>query len=300
MYMKKIMKTFGAFLFLLTLSGMWACKDTWVMYDTDQKNRLYFYHKNLPIDSTILVNEVSFAFVTDETLNHRIEIRLMGLPADYDRQFEIQVLHDDTPQLDYGDVIRDVVDGVEGEDFEVLSTVVPAGSVVGYIDLKINRTAKMLDKAVSIPIVVKETDEFMAQPNNMCKVIVTDGEPACPDWWKVEWQGVVYNWYMYLGDYSAAKYRKLLELYHGIEDTNPVLFEDLVNTYGLYFDNEEAELTLGFFNKRTPTVWAKYVLIPLYEYWKENYPDAERGPGYTDKSVNALTGGWRNPIRLYR
>lgn len=37
---------------------------------------------------------------------------------------------------------------------------------------------------------------------------------------------------MYLGEFREEKYRKLLELYHGIEELNPSLYAEMVEQFG--------------------------------------------------------------------
>ena len=58
------------------------------------------------------------------------------------------------------------------------------------------------------------------------------------------------------------------------------------------------EIRTGFFhNSNNPykMAWNRYVLSPLYEYYKTNYPDLE-----TYGTYNSGTGtGWRDPVNIY-
>ena len=220
-------------------------------------------------------------------------------------------LPDTITTISFGQEIRNVVNAVEGEDFELVEAVLPARATSGVIRLKINRTGKMLTNVVSIFMVVKENDQFKPLARNACRVLISDGEPMCPNWWVYPYatsDGKTYFWHQYAGDFTPQKYLKFLELYHDIEKTNPSLYQQLEEQYGTYLDklqySEETgeydtQIPFGFFQTQKPTVWAKYVLIPLFQYCQDmGWP--ERGKGYTDSSVSVMVGGWRDPVRLYR
>lgn len=288
-----------------------ACKGTWVMYDPSQKDHLYFYEQAQSEDSTLLVENVSFVFETEDEITVEVPVRLMGMPSDKARNFEMSFLTDTLSSVNFGQETRQVVNAVQGEDFELVEAVVPAQAVSGVIRLKILRTGKMLSNVVSLLMVVKEDALFKPLARNACRLLISDGEPLCPNWWTYPYatgDGQTYFWHQYAGDFTPQKFLKFLELYHDIANTNPSLYQQLEAQYGTYLDklqyNEDtgeydSPIPFGFFQTQKPTVWAKYVLIPLYQYAQEQgWP--ERGKGYTDSSVTAMVGGWRDPVRLYR
>ena len=112
---------------------------------------------------------------------------------------------------------------------------------------------------------------------------------------------------MYLGNFTPDKYRKVLEFYHGIEDTNPSLYKTMVEQFGENIDNDyytglngqQLRMSMGFMvNRQNPhkMAWLRYVLCPLFDYYSTNYPDLEY---YTTGSVNVTTRGRRDPANNY-
>ena len=71
-------------------------------------------------------------------------------------------------------------------------------------------------------------------------------------------------------------------------------YEEAVNKYGKYLDKEG--ITAGFYQKDNPAVWAKYVLIPLYEHYKAN-PIPNDCPFAESGNQGEF---WRDPVALYR
>ena len=76
---------------------------------------------------------------------------------------------------------------------------------------------------------IAESDEFQGVPRNVHRILISDGIAACPNWW---YHTTTIQWYMYLGEFREEKYRKLLELYHGIEELNPSLYAEMVEQFG--------------------------------------------------------------------
>lgn len=67
---------------ILTLAG---CKDTWLMYDTSQKDHLYF-------EVTSALPQVSFSLIEDQQIEYNVAVKMMGMPVDYDRTFSIEYI----------------------------------------------------------------------------------------------------------------------------------------------------------------------------------------------------------------
>ena len=173
----------------------------------------------------------------------------------------------------------------------------------GRIEVTVKRTEKLKDKTASLVLQIAESDEFQGVPRNVHRILISDGIAACPNWW---YHTATIQWYMYLGEFREEKYRKLLELYHGIEELNPSLYAEMVEQFGENIDNKTyttktggtADMSTGFFvrsNNPYKMAWLRYVLGPLYEYYKTNYPDLE-----TYGTYNSGTGtGWRDPANAY-
>lgn len=287
-------------------AGFVSCGDTWLKYDTSRKGKLYFSTgKGTDLDKYIST-DVSFALLDESVkeLPATVTVSLMGTIADYDRTFAVTAIHDTTSYFTSGGIHRELVDAKEGEDYTLGQLFIPAGAVKGEIEVTVKRTEKILTKTASLVLQIAETDLFEGVPRNVYRILISDGEPACPTWWRYDANN---EWYMYLGIFTPGKYRKLLEFYHGIGDTNPSLYAKLVEQYGENIDKKQKnastgeleDLRMGFMHSNSnpyKLAWVRYVLCPMFDYYSTNYPDAEV---YTDKSVNVTTKGWRNPDYNY-
>jgi hypothetical protein len=86
-----------------------------------------------------------------------------------------------------------------------------------------------------------------------------------------------------------------------MEESNPVIFEQMVAKYGYNLDNPDIETV--FFQKTDPAVWATYVLIPLYNYFKDLYAANPEHPDATiDTFADKGTAGayWKDPVGLLK
>ena len=176
--------------------------------------------------------------------------------------------------------------------------------VEGQIDVTLKRTEKIMTKTASLVLQIAQNEEFEGVPRNVYRFLISDGTAACPYWW---YYSATQQWYQYTGEFRQDKYRKLLELYHGIAESNPTLYASMVEQYGENIDNDyytglngqQLRMSMGFMvNRQNPhkMAWLRYVLCPLFDYYSTNYPDLEY---YTTGSVNVTTGGWRDPANNY-
>lgn len=295
---------FNILIVLSAAGGFLSCSDTWLKYDTSQKNKLYFSDGAQSLDR-YLSTEAPFALLDESVkeIRQTIPVKLLGMIADHDRTFEVQAIHDTTTNYTTGGVARELYDAVEGEDYTIDELIVPAGAVEGRIEVTVKRTEKLKDKTASLVLQIAESDEFQGVPRNVHRILISDGIAACPNWW---YHTATIQWYQYLGEFREEKYRKLLDLYHGIEELNPTLYAEMVKEFGENIDNETYttktggtdKMTTGFFvrsNNPYKMAWLRYILGPLYEYYKTNYPDLE-----TYGTYNSGTGtGWRDPANAY-
>lgn len=297
---------FSILLLLGAGASLTSCKDTWLTYDTSQRDKLYFPIENMKDLNQYISTDVSFALLDESVgeLRKTVPVAVMGMVADHDRTFAVRAIHDTTSYFTSGGIQRELVDAAAGEDYTLGTLVIPAGAVKGEFEVIVKRTPKLLDKTASLVLQISENDEFEGLPRNVYRILISDGEPACPLWWRYDANT---EWYQYLGIFTSAKYRKLLEFYHGIGDTNPALYKTMIQQYGENIDKEEyttssgtpAAMTMGFMvrsNNPQKLAWVRYVLCPMFDYYSTHYPDAEV---YTDKAVNVTTKGWRNPDYNY-
>lgn len=297
--MKKIIILFSTMLFLV------SCEGTWLMYDTSQKDRLYIEVQQNP-------GVVSMALLPDE-VSYTIPVRLMGMPSGSDRYFSVEFIeaeNDETILVDNVEV--PVMTARKGTDFELSELVLPAGEVVAPVILTLKRQPEMADNYMSIKFRIVENEDFrpadyddtdlQAIVSGQYHLYVTDGEVACPDWWDASTSKEnLKGWTLYTGKFYPAKLRKLLEFYHDMENSNPDLYEQLVAQCGENLDKESLEAL--FFQKTNVAVWANYVMIPLYNYYKSYYED-EANKDDPNKETFASSGSagtyWKDPIGMLR
>lgn len=280
-----------------------ACNGTWLKYDTSAPDRLYFKVGGV-------TNVHSFALIAEDEIEVSYPVQILGTPKNEDRVLPVKVLSElndgETIQVGSEDVA--VWNAREGVDFEVDEVVLPAGKVATSINFRLKRTSSLNGVYRKITVSFEENGQFLrmdADSSNLKQIItpkltfyMTDGEPACPEWWKTASGGVDYEWGMYYGTYFPAKFRKLLEFYHGIKDINPLLYDELLVKYGENIDKEG--LPRNFMSTQDQSIWATYVLIPLHAYYQEYYkehPENAEGFANTGDLTNRT---WGDPMRLLR
>lgn len=302
--MKKNISSVVFFLisFMMLLS---SCEGTWIMYDTAQKDHLY-------IETQLSAPAVSFALVSDQELTHNVKVKMMGMPVDQDRTFSVEFLEPSVASVMTGGQTVETYKAVSGTDYVAPSFVMPAGAVETTLSFTLKRSEAIKTKFASIRFRILENDEFlpMTQDSTDIKAIVSaeyevmfnDGDPVCPAWWDSSSGSTnLFGWNMNVGKFYVAKYRKFLELFHAMEEANPVIYEQMVEKYGYNLDKPDIEKV--FFQKTDPAVWATYVLIPLYNYFKELYEDNPTHPDATIETfANSGTAGtyWKDPVGLLK
>ena len=297
----KTLKIYKA-LCLTALTIMAAgCKGTWIMYDQEQKDHLYF-------EVTSATN-VSFSLTDATTMTQTVPVKMMGMPRDHERVISLTWLDPEKAEAEDG---TGIVKAVEGTDFTVSDLVIPAGEICGNIVFTINRTEGMKTAIHDIRFSIAENDDFLplkADSTSISKILtpvfdikVSDGEPLCPDWWDATAGSGddLKGWTMYLGKYYPAKFRKMLEFYHDMKAKNPIFYEDCLAKYGENLDKKG--ITKNFFASENPAAWASYVLIPLCEYYKTWYSGHPDDPNVETIQTKSGTVGkyWRDPIALLR
>lgn len=292
---------------VLIVSSTFSCNDTWVMYDRDQKSHLV-----ITGNDTILTSTYSIVFEVESSFIYEIPISIMGLPAQGNLTFEVEAMQDDITSWTIGMDERPVINATNGIDFEVGNLIIEEGKTRGKIPLKIYRKDYMSESFVSILLKIKENDNYQPMYRDYFRLLVVDGEPACPAWWTNAYPPDQYHipgWAMYLGKFTPEKYRRLLSLYWETEETNPIFYNDIYEQYGRYlseyYEGEDGQLVqtrASFLSIEKPSLWATYVLVPLCEYYKEYY--ANNDPDEEDEEIKTGTGTngeyWRDPIYLLR
>lgn len=302
------MKTIAkSFIITVSLFAVTSCKGTWLMYDESQTPLLYF-------EENLQTHSASFAMIPDDEISVSATVYVMGAPADYDRQYKVEYIDAKPDQMFVaGGMSYPVVSARPGTDFQLGDLVVPAGEVKTSLNITIFRQPEMSQgRFVQVGIRLAENDAFKpcAADSTSGKILtpefrffVTDGEPSCPVWWRANSSSEL-GWHFNWGKFYPQKYRKLLEFYHATQETSPAFFDYCVEHYGYYLDAEpDKELNNNmntFWRTAYAAAWAKYVALPLYEYYTQWYTEHPDDPNYEemgDANVSITRQvGWGNPM----
>jgi len=307
----------GLFPAFLILAG---CQGTWVMYDTTQPNHIYFMEAKQ-------THMVSFSLIPEDELVLSASVFLMGMPADHDRECKIQFLTAAEGEiLETGGIQYAVQTARPGIDYQADAVIIPAGQTSGTLRLTIRRTPEMLadHQLLKVGIRLSDNENFLAVAPDSSKTsailtpyfyaYVSDGEPACPSWWRNTSNGVL-GWHFNLGQFYPGKYRRMLQLFHDTETSNPGFFQWASAAYGYNLDepnlayyavtstspasdeDRKTDMMNTFWRKRYASAWARYVFMPLYNYYKEKYEKNPTDPEWERMgTVNQNTRqGWADP-----
>ena len=294
------MKTIIKLMCIAAAFALVSCQGTWLMYDTGQKDRLYFEVLQTP-------EIASFALINDESICYKATVKMMGMPVDYDRTFHIEYIPAEEGEMhNNGTTDMPVLTAREGVDFKMGELVIPAGAVEADVNITLLKSDEMDDNYMKLTFKVVEDEEFLpmdpdstdlrAIVSPQFSLLVNAEDPVCPVWWDASTSGEdLFGWHRFLGKFYPDKFRKLLEYYHGINDVNPSLYEQLVAQYGENLDKEG--IVQAFFQKESPAMWATYVLIPLYNYYKEYYEQHPDDPNKEDMKTTSSPGNyWSDPV----
>ena len=282
-----------------------SCDGNWVMYDTGQKDHIYFQDRI----QTIMK---SFALLSTDEIDVAANVYVMGNVSDVDRPFKVESV--DTPAgtvLTFGGVEYPVISAREGVDFEVEDCVIPAGEVSTTINVRLKRQPEMKGGSyVRVHLRLVPYGNFEPLPADTInttvmspefQLYVNDGDPACPTWWRPA-SSKPAGWDYDLGNFYPSKFRKLLEFYHKTAETNPTFYEYCVAHYGENLDaepNADNFKMTRFWRQTYMAAWASEVFCPLFEYYEQYYKDHPDDPnfepmGTESVNINALIG-WGDP-----
>ena len=278
-----------------------SCKGTWLMYDTDQTPMIY-------IEESLQTKSSSFALIPEDEITITQEVHITGEPSDRDREFAIEYFNaEEGETFSTGNTSLPVSTARLGTDFDVENLLIPAGEVKASFTITIHRQPEMLDKYLLIGIKLSENEEFKpCTPDSLSsgkiltpyyKFYITDGEPTCPSGWHSNAKAPL-GWDFSWGNFYPQKFRKLLEYFHATEETNPTFYAFAVEKFGYNLENPTGEEK--FWRNAYAAAWAKYVAMPLYDYyvkWYAEHPDDPYFEEMGDDKVNINSRiGWGNPM----
>lgn len=220
-----------------------ACSHDYLRYDVNQKDGIYF----------ILQDSFEYKFNSvnlQDSMQVGAEIHLLGLPQDYDREIEVELIDSLTT------AVKDIHFRFENK------AILKAGELETRVSLTFYRTRdpELYTKRLCVGYRVKENEYFRLVPGMVSptfRAILITEQVARPIWWSNT----------YLGPYSEGLYKDFMDQYMSLETTNPTIYKTIENFVGYMFSN----------SINSPNVWdnyeypmVKFIIHPLYDYYQNN------------------------------
>lgn len=215
----------------------YACHDK-LMYDTAQKRSIYFEREKKN-------NPVHFSFISEEgdTFDYAIPLKTVGMPVASEQTASVTVVADSSTAK-------------EGVHYRITEPVIASGAVTAQLIVTLFRTPDMLNKPFVLYLRFEENDYFKPMDADDFVLHITDGEYTRPKWWKDA----------DLGNFSSGLFKRILEKYWELEEIRPVEYLFFEEEYGRLLENAPDWFWSGTYK----TIWVKYVLKPVWEYYQEN------------------------------
>lgn len=232
-----------------------ACEQTdYQLYDTTQKDYAYIEYIDENDQEATSVN-YNYGFDTRTSYTVSLPVKLMGMTADHDRPFTLEVADGTTMQ-----------EGVHYTiDHDAMH--IPAGGVETTVDITLLREndPQLLERECTLKLRLVPSEDLNVVGRDTFSITYSDIHPeVAPEWWTAGIQ-----------TYSICQYRyetavKFFELFYAMEEVNPTVVHEMTDRYGDYFVNAVSmqgplAMYLPFLNK--------YVLIDLWDWVNENYPE---------------------------
>jgi len=237
-------------MFLAGMLFCTACDDeNYPLYDVDQQDAVFMEYKN---QSGEIVDTLDYEFGFDIASSHQVvvPVRIMGLPRDRERTFKVVPVAENT-------------DMVENVHYTIESTVIAANAVKGEIVINLlrgNDTA-IQERQLVLNLRLEECADFHPVGRSDFRVRYSDIHPGKPDWWPASYIMPAYT-------YEIAQ--KFFEYFYKTEEVQSATFQKMITDYGDYF--VKARSLKGPF-AMYQSFLAKFVLIPLREYYRINDPE---------------------------
>lgn len=200
----------------LPLLAASCSEEDYKVYDTTQKDSVFFEYRNLKNEIDTMVN---YSFGYDIANVHTVEIpvKLMGMPVDRERVIKIETVAAET-------------DMVEGTHYTVSDNIIPAGQVEGVVKVNLlrDKDTQIQSQAKHLKITIGENDDLRSVGKNVIVINYDDIRPTKrPAWWPT---------YSPLPVWSFENTQLFFDYFYRLAPkANPAIFEEMVNAYGDYF-----------------------------------------------------------------
>lgn len=164
-----------------------ACEKEYQVYDADLETISFNLDKASNGEDNM---SYSFAFTPDRLVDTvDIPLQLSGFTASYDRQVNILVVSDSTTAL-------------EGDEYEIISAILPADSVNGVLKIKVCKSERIADMNVRVYFKIGASDDLVPGPISLRKLIFyITNQLTQPEGWPGQF-----------GDYSKVKHQFCIDV----------------------------------------------------------------------------------------
>ena len=242
---------------ILVMGIFYSCnQEDYMLYDTGKKDALYIEYKN---SKNLLVDTMSYSYGFDWATEYTfsIPVKVQGMPADFDRKIVLEPVADT-------DMVLGIHYTINEEDLYIRKNEV-ATSV--RVTLLRENDLALKSREFTLTLGLKTSAEFDTVGQSTLTILYSDIEPEFrPEWWADDL-------------YDIPKYRydliqHFFRLFYATADLNPVVYNEMIGRYGEFFIN--AAKMQGPF-AMYENYLARYVLLPMYEYYEENDPQVLEG-----------------------
>lgn len=189
-------------LFILTLlagaTALSSCKQNETM-DYAAPGKVYFFERTMylgTIETRVDALNYSFAINKTQLTEHDfdIKVKLLGRVADYDRAVKVAVVEEGTT-------------AVEGKHFKINDGVIKAGEYMGVVPVTLYNTPDLATTSVTVKLTIAGNKDFeLGLPEDAFMSLTFSNVLLKPaDWLPY------YPWQTYFGDYSANKYKFIID-----------------------------------------------------------------------------------------
>ena len=149
--------------------------------------------KQSAVNFWTVTNEYSLRGLSEPVHELKVEVKLIGVPASYDRPF--------------GLVVKDST-AVQGRDFRIVEAMIPAGELSGYVKLEVNALQEGVER-LSTVLTIDPGEHFRTGFPSLQRAVVTWTDSYARPPVQV-WQ----YWYnFFCHGYSSDYHKLLLELF---------------------------------------------------------------------------------------
>lgn len=226
-----------------------SCEETDYMRFNTSDSGIYFTKDTLDYSFGVTPMEI-------RTYTYNIPVRVLGGVSEKDRTIAYEVIEDSTF-------------AEEGVQYRIVSSMIPAGEIDGYISVELLRdglTGTHIEGYTHYRLGLRlaENREFTPTLDeaHQIRVLHFDNAIEQPDWKNSKGEKI---WSVgELGVWHPLKFIKMVEYFHAIEDILPDTYANMVKAYGENLEH------IPYGNPHLyRTIFNKYIYHPMYLYFSD-------------------------------